>query len=89
MNWLWVGVATLLLLATQEFLRRSKTHAGSFISQRLKTFSARLTVAFLASFAVFFLFTLNGISVSQRLVVVVLDVGLVIANFIHLEKKET
>ncbi len=88
MNWTWVGVAALLLLGALEFLRRGETNVGRLVGERLKTFSARATVAFLCAFALVLPFSRIGIGLAQRLVLIGLLIGLVIANFIHLDNRE-
>ncbi len=88
MNWLWVGIGTLLLAVVLEWFRRGKNRYGMFVNERLKTFSARLTVAFLFVFALFLPFISIGVGFGRRLILVAMVVGVIIANFIHLEGRE-
>jgi len=88
MNWMWVGVMTVFFISGFELLRWRKTRLGLFLGERLKTFSARLTVAFLISFTLVLPFCQIGVGLVQRLVLIGLLVALVAANFIHLENKE-
>lgn len=88
MNWLWVFVMAVMVLTGLELLRRGSSKFGQLIHSRLKTLSARLTVAFLISFALFLPFAQLGAGFAQRLLLMVLTFALVLANFIDLENRE-
>lgn len=88
MNWLWVGVGTLLLTAVLEWQRRSANRFGVYVKDRLKTFSAKVTVAFLSAFAISLPFADIGVGLERRTILLVMVIGLIIANFIRLEGRE-
>lgn len=88
MNWILIMVLAVGLLGALELLRRQKNRAGLFLSERLKTFSARATVAFLLAFAAHIPFAGIDMGPMRRVMLVLVAIVLVGANLIRLDGRE-
>jgi hypothetical protein len=87
MNWIVVICVAAIILVSLEILVRQTFSLGRFFADRLKTFSARATVAFLSAFALLFPLASIGAGPWQKLILLVMVVVLIVANFIHPETK--